>query len=291
METYQSDSAYPWPDASALGAASPVRSPSPPKQHSRQWGHQWYRLRLLAAMAGLSAYLVFGTAQPAQAMHIMEGFLPVQWALGWWLVSLPFFAWGVRSLTRITRQQPELKLLLGLAGAFSFVLSALKLPSVTGSCSHPTGTGLGTVLFGPGVMTVLGSLVLLFQAVLLAHGGLTTLGANVLSMAIVGPWVAYGVYHLLTRLNHPKWGIFLAAALGDLVTYVVTSLQLALAFPAASGGITASFLKFAGIFAITQIPLAISEGLLTLLVWNWLQAYAQTELKLLSSLQSQEVSH
>ena len=67
------------------------------------------------------------------------------------------------------------------------MLSALKIPSVTGSCSHPTGTGLGAVLFGPGVMTVLGTIVLLFQALLLAHGGLTTLGANVFSMAIVGP--------------------------------------------------------------------------------------------------------
>jgi len=77
-------------------------------------------------------------------------------------VYLPFLLWGLRSLTQITRQHPETKLLLALAGAFTFVLSALKIPSVTGSCSHPTGTGLGAVLFGPGVMSVLGGLVLLF---------------------------------------------------------------------------------------------------------------------------------
>ena len=34
------------------------------------------------------------------------------------------------------------------------------------------------------------------------------------------------------------------------------------------GGIVASFVKFGGIFAFTQIPLAISEGLLTVLVIN-----------------------
>jgi cobalt/nickel transport system permease protein len=115
------------------------------------------RILTLAAMAGLSAYLVLGSTPPAQAMHIMEGFLPVQWAIFWWLVALPFFVLGVRSLTRITQENPELKLLIALSGAFSFVLSALKIPSVTGSCSHPTGTGLGAVLFGPQVMTVLGS--------------------------------------------------------------------------------------------------------------------------------------
>ncbi len=234
----------------------------------------------LASMAGLSAYLVIGSAAPVRAMHIGEGFLPVQWAVFWWIVALPFFLFGWRSLSRITKEHPELKLLLALAGAFTFVLSALKIPSVTGSCSHPTGTGLGAILFGPLIMTVLGALVLLFQAVLLAHGGLTTLGANMFSMAIVGPFVAYGIYHLL-KTGNQKLAIFLAAALADLLTYVVTSIQLALAFPAAVGGFWAALIKFAGIFAITQVPLAITEGLLTLLVWNWLQEYNQAELQTL----------
>lgn len=238
----------------------------------------------LAAMAGLSFYIIIGAAAPAQAMHIMEGFLPLPWAVFWWVLALPFFAIGLRSLTQITREHPELKLLIALAGAFSFVLSALKIPSVTGSCSHPTGTGLGTVLFGPWVMTVLGSLVLIFQAVLLAHGGLTTLGANAFSMAVVGPWVAFAIYGLSLKFGRQKLGIFSAATLGSLATYLVTSVQLAIAFPAASGGILASFLKFAGIFALTQLPLSVSEGLLTVLVWNWLQSYATEELQTLKLL-------
>jgi cobalt/nickel transport system permease protein len=126
-------------------------------------------------------------------------------------------------------------------------------------------------------MTVLGGLVLLFQALLLAHGGLTTLGANMFSMAIVGPFVAYGIYNLL-KMGNQKLAIFLAAALANLLTYVITSIQLALAFPAAAGGVWAAFLKFAGIFAVTQVPLAVTEGLLTLLVWNWLQEYNREEL-------------
>ena len=239
-----------------------------------------HKILHLASMAGLSAYLVIGSSAPVQAMHIAEGFLPVQWAVLWWVVALPFCILGLRSLVRITKEHPELKLLLALAGAFAFVLSALKIPSVTGSCSHPTGTGLGTILFGPSVMSVLGGLVLLFQALLLAHGGLTTLGANMFSMAVVGPFVAYGIYNLVKNKNQ-KLAIFLAATLADLLTYLITSLQLALAFPAASGGVIAAFLKFAGIFAFTQIPLAIIEGLLTVLVWNWLQEYNQEELKTL----------
>ncbi len=238
----------------------------------------------LTGMVGLTFYLVIGSAEPAQAMHIMEGFLPWQWAVFWWIVALPFFLLGWRSLTHITKTNPELKPLLALAGAFTFVLSALKIPSVTGSCSHPTGTGLGAILFGPSVMSVLGGLVLLFQALLLAHGGLTTLGANAFSMAIVGPFVAYGVYHLVLQTGHQKIAIFLASTLEDLLTYITTSIQLALAFPAVQGGFIAAFLKFAGIFAVTQFPLAISEGLLTVLVWNWLQSYGRQDLETLKLL-------
>jgi cobalt/nickel transport system permease protein len=79
--------------------------------------------------------------------------------------------------------------------------------------------------------------------------------------------------------------VFAAAALADLATYLVTAAQLSLAFPAASGGFTASFVKFGSIYAITQVPLAITEGLLTVLVWNWLQTYGKPELAILQSIQ------
>ncbi|MFB9328536.1 energy-coupling factor ABC transporter permease [Paenibacillus aurantiacus] len=234
----------------------------------------------LAVVAAMALYLWINEPQSAYAMHIMEGFLPVGWAIFWWVVFIPFFMLGIRSLRKVTKEAPELKIMLGLAGAFTFVLSALKLPSVTGSSSHPTGTGLGAVMFGPLPMSVLGTIVLLFQAVLLAHGGLTTLGANAFSMAVAGPMAGYAVYVWLMRTTgKQKLAIFFAAALADLATYIVTSAQLALAFPSASGGFAASLMKFGGVFAVTQIPLAISEGLLTVLVWNWLQAYGADEFR------------
>lgn len=214
--------------------------------------------------------LALGTAlllSQAHAMHIMEGFLPKEWALGWFVVTLPFFVMGLKRLRQIMAQHPEKKLLIALAGAFVFLLSALKLPSVTGSCSHPTGVGLGAILFGPLPMVVLGVIVLLFQALLLAHGGLTTLGANAFSMAVVGPFVTYAVFHGLQKLGVARnASVFGAAALADLLTYVVTSVQLALVFPDPAGGFMASAAKFLGIFALTQIPIAIAEGLVTVLV-------------------------
>lgn len=212
-------------------------------------------------------------------MHIMEGFLPAEHALGWGVAALPFVALGLRAIKRKVRENPELKMLVGVATAFTFVLSALKLPSVTGSCSHPTGAGLGAVLFGPLAMAPMAAIVLLFQALLLAHGGLTTLGANIFSMGIVGPFVAYALFRAGRTMRLPQGlTLFLAATLGDLATYVTTSTQLALAFPDPVGGFGASLTKFIGIFAVTQIPLAISEGLLTVLIFNVLVRHSAREL-------------
>ena len=212
-------------------------------------------------------------------MHIAEGFLPPLHAAAWTVISLPFVIVSAYRVNRLMRDQPQTKLLLAASGAFAFVLSALKLPSVTGSCSHPTGTGLGAILFGPSVMALLGTIVLVFQALLLAHGGLTTLGANVFSMAIVGPWVAYAVFRGALGVSAPlSVAVFLAAMLGDWATYLVTAGELALAFPDPVSGIVGSFVKFVTVFIPTQLPLAIIEGLLTVVVVNLLSQYSRDEL-------------
>ena len=218
-------------------------------------------------------------------MHIMEGFLPSPWWEIWFLISLPFIIIGVYQLNKLVQEKREALPLLAVAGAFVFVLSSLKLPSFNGSCPHPTGTGLGAVLFGPCIAGVLGLIVLVFQAVFLAHGGLTTLGANVFSMGIAGPAVAYAIYKVGTRVGANTYAtVFVAAALADLFTYVVTSIQLALAFPGTTGFVGA-FTAFAAIFAVTQVPLAIIEGAIIMLVFKYivdLKPEILTRLNLLS---------
>jgi len=232
---------------------------------------------------------VFGYVDNAYAMHIMEGYLPLGHCVVWSAVCIPFLVFGIISIRKTVENNRKTLLILVMAGAFSFVLSALKLPSVTGSSSHATGTGLGTILFGPAAMCVIGIIVLLFQALLLAHGGLTTLGANTFSMAIAGPMAAYCIYMLCRKLGVRKSvGVFLAACLGDLVTYCVTAFQLALAHPAEQGGFLTSLEEFLGVFAFTQIPLAIVEGVLTVIVVKGLEAYAKPELTALGYMREGE---
>jgi cobalt/nickel transport system permease protein len=90
-------------------------------------------------------------------------------------------------------------------------------------------------------------------------------------MGIAGPIVGCLIYKtaMKARLNL-YLAVFLAALFADWATYVVTSIQLALAFPAASGGVLATFEAFFAVFALTQVPLAVLEGVVTALMFKYI---------------------
>ncbi len=233
--------------------------------------------KLVVAVTTMS--LLFAFVPNVNAMHIMEGYLKPTHCILWGVLCIPFLLTGFFSIKKKVSEHRRTMILLAISGAFIFVISSLKIPSVTGSCSHMTGTGLGAVLFGASAVSILGIIVLIFQAVLLAHGGLTTLGANTFSMAIAGPFLTYGIYKVCQKLGvNKKVSVFVSTALGDLFTYCVTSLQLAIAYPSEDGGVGASLVKFLGIFAVTQLPLAIIEGLLSVIIVSALEVYAKDEL-------------
>ncbi len=197
--------------------------------------------------------------------------MPLYWCVFWYALALPVVVYGAYKMRKLMKANRDVLPLLAVSGAFIFVLSSLKMPSVTGSCSHPTGTGMGAILFGPWMTSVLSIIVLIYQAIFLAHGGLTTLGANTFSMGIAGPVVGYLVYKGSMKSGVNMYiAVFLAALFADWATYIVTSIELALAFPAASGGVLASFEAFLAVFAVTQVPLAIVEGAVTALMFKYI---------------------
>ena len=192
-------------------------------------------------------------------MHIMEGFLDPIWCVVWFILAIPFVVLGAKKIIELMREHPEHKMTIALSGAFIFLLSSLKLPSVTGSSSHPTGTGFSAVLYGVCVTSFLATIVLIFQALLLAHGGLTTLGANIFSMGVVGPFIGALIWMLLRKAKASiPVSMFFAALFADLITYVVTSIQMTLNH----GQSIDAFVSFMTNYAATQLPLALMEGIL-----------------------------
>ncbi len=197
-------------------------------------------------------------------MHIMEGYLPFKHAALWTLLSGIVTQEALRQTRKAVRTDRQVLLKLGASIGFCLLLSSLKLPSVAGSTSHPTGIGLWAFPIGATYMPVVGLLTLLFQAVLLAHGGLSTLGANAFSLAIFGPLVIIGIHTFLQNCRlRTDFSAAIATAIGSLAVYACTAMQLALAFHNANEGILSAWYRFLLIFAPSQVPLAMVESILT----------------------------
>jgi cobalt/nickel transport system permease protein len=216
---------------------------------------------MIAAM--LFAYSLL-LVPDAYAMHISEGILPFDWAALWFGVAAPFVAYGLYRLKKLSRGDLSFKPLVGLMAAVVFIISCMPIPVPTaGTCSHPCGTGISGILLGPAISTLVAAVALLIQALFLSHGGLSTWGANIVSMGIAGSFTGYLTFKVLRGLKAKLWiAGFLAGLFADWSTYISTAAELA------SGirGETAFLPLFAKIliaFVPTQLPLGILEGMMT----------------------------
>lgn len=215
---------------------------------------------------------LIGSPSNANAMHITEGILPLQWAGLWFVVAIPFVIWGLHDLKIRSAETPFFKPLVGLVGAAVFVISCMPIPvPMAGTCSHPCGTGMAAILIGPALTVAVTSIALLLQALFLSHGGLTTWGANIVSMGVAGGFTGYGVFWLVRKLGAPFFvAAFLAGVFSDWATYATTSFELASALHG-DGSFSTMFVSIALSFCPTQIPLGLIEGFLTAGAFSFIQ--------------------
>jgi cobalt/nickel transport system permease protein len=148
--------------------------------------------------------------------------------------------------------------------AVVFIISCMPIPVPTaGSCSHPCGTAISGILVGPAISILVAAVALLIQALFLAHGGLTTWGANIISMGVMGSFAGFLTFKALrsVRINLAVSG-FVAGLLADWATYFTTSIELASGIKGDSPFMSL-FWKILIAFIPTQLPLGILEGAMT----------------------------
>lgn len=214
----------------------------------------------------------FAFPSHAMAMHISEGILPPKWAGLWYALMLPFVAWGLRDLRVRSQRAPVYKPLAAMIGAAVFVFSCMPIPvPFAGTCSHPCGTGLAAILLGAPLTVVLSTVALLLQALFLSHGGITTLGGNIIAMGVVGAFTGWTAFRVARWLGIPIWGAaFLAGLLSDWGTYGMTAFELATALHG-KGSFWTMFVGIGLSFMPTQIPLGIIEGIVTAGVYQFIR--------------------
>lgn len=212
----------------------------------------------------LVTVLLLFTASDAHAMHISEGILPFNWAALWFAVAAPFVAWGLYKLKKMSAVDMSFKPLVGLMAAVVFIISCMPIPVPTaGTCSHPAGTGISGILVGPAISILITSVALLIQALFLAHGGLTTWGADIVSMGVMGSFAGFLTFKGLRVLRANLWiSGFIAGVFADWATYLTTSVELASGIKGDSQFMPL-FWKILIAFIPTQLPLGILEGAMT----------------------------
>ncbi|SMB98901.1 cobalt/nickel transport system permease protein [Thermanaeromonas toyohensis ToBE] len=155
-------------------------------------------------------------------MHIPDGFLDAKTWLGAAALSGATLYYGIKK-TKERWQERQLPT-LGAMSAFIFAAQMVNFPVAGGTSGHLLGAALATYFLGPWGAGLVLTTVLVIQALFFADGGITALGANVLNMAVIGPWVAQAIYRFV---GYRHLSIFLAAWASIVAAALACSLELA----------------------------------------------------------------
>ena len=194
-------------------------------------------------------------------MHLAEGVLPFGQAMAWSALAAPTVLWSIRGEQRSLRDAPSSSVIMAGATSLLFAGTLLPLPvPVVGATSHICLTPMLALIIGVRRIVWPTFFVLLLQAVFFAHGGLTTLGINTLTLGLLGPLTTVGLWALFRRLGiDGAWGVAVACGIGGLSVYVADAVVLAVALSEVTAPLTTFVAVLLG-FAPVQIPLAVLEA-------------------------------
>ncbi len=197
--------------------------------------------------------LLSGVLAPAY-MHIPDGFLSLPVVLLCWVLTAFFVGMALRR-TRETLGERQVPL-MGVLSATIFAAQMLNFPVVGGTSGHLIGSALAAIVLGPWAAVLVMTAVVALQALVFLDGGLLALGANILFMAVVGPWVSHAMYRLLLRV-HRTAALFLAAWISVVVAATGVSMALWLS------GTVALPIVLRAMVAVHAL-IGVGEGLITL---------------------------
>lgn len=140
-------------------------------------------------------------------MHIPDGFLSLTICALMYALSIGFLvmSWKKAKNSYSSSVTP----MLAVSSAFVFAAQMINFPILFGTSGHLVGGTFLAVLLGP-YMAILGmTIVLMMQALIFADGGLSTFGANVFNMAVIGG-LSFFLVKSLTRESKSSGRFFLS---------------------------------------------------------------------------------
>lgn len=204
-------------------------------------------------------------------MHLAEGTIPLSQALGWSAIAIPVLIWSIRGEQIERQKNPQSSVVIAAVTSVLFAATLLPLPvPVVGATSHICLTPLFALVVGVRRIVWPTFFVLLLQALFFAHGGLTTLGVNTLSLGLFGPLFTLSLWSLFRKIGvHNSVGLAFACGMGGLSVYVTDALVLGGALSDVADPVTTFFGVIVG-FAPVQVPLSVLEGFVSMRIVSML---------------------
>ena len=197
-------------------------------------------------------------------MHLAEGMLPLAQAAGWSALAAPVVLWSLRGVQRARQELAVSSVVMGGVTSVLFAATLLPLPvPVVGATSHICLTPVLALVVGARRIIWPTFFVLLLQAVFFAHGGLTTLGVNTLTLGALGPLVTILLWRSARKFGADNaLALAIACGAGGLSVYILDAIVLAVALSDVATPLTTFIGVLLG-FSPVQIPLAVLEGFIS----------------------------
>ena len=191
-------------------------------------------------------------------MHIPDAFIPIPQGIVYWIIALVFVALALR-WAKNEMSEEKIPLIAVLAAGI-FALQSFNLPVSMGTSGHLVGGALAAIILGsPFAAVFILTLVLIVQGVLFGDGGITTMGANILNMGVIGGFVGfYSFKGLISVTKNINISTFIAAWLACLIPALAAAGEMFLAgtFPLKEGLIA---------MGVYHALIGIIEGLVTII--------------------------
>ncbi len=198
-------------------------------------------------------------------MHICEGLLPLPHAAAWWAISAPFVLASALTVRKSwTDGSPEERTLQKLSGVLIFALTCVPIPIPgIGVTAHMCATPVVGLILSPLKVIFPTMVALLIQALFLGHGGLSSLGANVFTLGVVGPFAAWTICRVLLKIKLPAAAaIACACGVADALVYLTDAGVVSAALASKAHFMHWFWIVLAAL-APVQVPLAVLESLVS----------------------------
>jgi cobalt/nickel transport system permease protein len=197
-------------------------------------------------------------------MHIPDGFLDMDIALVYYVLSAIVIGICIYKIKKDGIDEKRVPI-AGLVAAGIFAAQMLNWPIPGGTSAHFVGGAAAAIILGPFLGCIAMVSVVSIQALVFGDGGITALGTNLFSMAIVDVFVAYYIYKFLSKKN-TKIAAFVAGWIGITLGAINTGIATGL-----SSTFQYSISTTVPVMGIWHGALGIIEGLITVAIISYIE--------------------